>query len=244
MGFGLENHYNQKGIEYFNAGNYKLALDFFEKAIVRVPDNKEYLINKAKALEKLERYEESYDLLNKISVRDLKDPIIYGCQGNVLFNLNKYEEAIKCYDKAIELFQQRNINKISEIFQKITVMQGKVKTLEKLNRNGEIKESKEAIQKLSETIKSKGYKGILLKPAIFGCILGLILALLNNAANAHMGLPIPFGILILLILWLLTRNEYRIIKQMEGSKSLLLLLFGFLIFFVIYSVVYLIIAIQ
>lgn len=49
--------YGKDGLEVFDQGKYKEALEMFNFALARSPNNESYHYNKARTLEELENYE-------------------------------------------------------------------------------------------------------------------------------------------------------------------------------------------
>jgi len=104
--FGIEpkgDDYFYRGTDFYEKGNYELALESFDKAIELKPDWALAWYNKGTTLARLKRYEEALKTYDKAI--DLKRDWVqawYG-KGIMLGKLERYEDELKAYDKAIEL---------------------------------------------------------------------------------------------------------------------------------------------
>lgn len=102
----LERLYNILGALYFEEGNYLQSKNCFEKALQIIGDNKTHLMqrinfetNIASSLNRLGRYQESLKgYLNLLKYND-KVAEIYLSIGNNYMALNKYNEALKYFNK-------------------------------------------------------------------------------------------------------------------------------------------------
>ncbi|OGO13986.1 MAG: hypothetical protein A2Y53_06425 [Chloroflexi bacterium RBG_16_47_49] len=89
------------------AREYEKSLNYFELALVQVPDDLNLLSFSVAALLKLNRYQEALDRIDHILAHDLATGVNLGLmylgKGNALQGLRRYEEASAWYPKAIEL---------------------------------------------------------------------------------------------------------------------------------------------
>jgi tetratricopeptide (TPR) repeat protein len=83
--------WNNKGVVLRNLGKYQDAIYCYDKALRINPKYADALRNKDLSLDKLREKDDS------------KDADAWLTKGNALYDSRKYEEAIKCYDKALEL---------------------------------------------------------------------------------------------------------------------------------------------
>lgn len=98
---------------YYQMGDYELAVQYFQDALVLEPNNIVIYVNKGAALNALLRYEEAlanYEkalkLVNHVMRRDQYNDntdVLYFNIGITLNHLERYEEAIVAFDKSIAL---------------------------------------------------------------------------------------------------------------------------------------------
>ncbi len=118
--------YNDRGITYFRAEQYRKALRDFEQALTEADamrtriesledlvaefeldrDYAQILANKADALRALGRAQDAIAELDKAVQRDPDNDYIFFIAGEVLFGAQKYEDAVKMYDAAIRLYDR------------------------------------------------------------------------------------------------------------------------------------------
>lgn len=124
---------NETGLELYNQGRYEESLASFDEALSKDISNKEIWFNKGNTLHELGRYEEALNCYNQITAGDLnysatlerkalifeksgdynsafdcysllgKDQYFWYDKGAQFNDLSKYNEAILCYEKALEL---------------------------------------------------------------------------------------------------------------------------------------------
>ncbi len=103
--------YFKKGNKLFESHRYNEAINYYDKAIVLIPDKSNFIadkilmfVNKAKALVLIEKYNEAikecYDKIIKLNPNNKK---AHYEKGINLLKLNKYEETILCMNKVIEI---------------------------------------------------------------------------------------------------------------------------------------------
>jgi len=91
--------YNNLGVSYTMAGEYHNAVEAFTKAIDLDYNDSKVFNNMAVALASLGRYDESLDAF----VKGGGEAQAYNNLGCVYLQKEKYREAVKCFEKAIEL---------------------------------------------------------------------------------------------------------------------------------------------
>lgn len=87
----------------YDKGDYKQALELYEKVIQLDPKYQSAYANKGGALARLGRTEDALAALNKALELDPKDFWAYTQRGDLYSDLGNYEAAIRDYDQAIEL---------------------------------------------------------------------------------------------------------------------------------------------
>jgi len=91
------------GNDQFNKGNFREAIDSFDKALQIKPDDHEAWYGRGNALVNLGRYEEAIDSYDK-ALQIKPDYHEAWCnRGNALDDLGRYEEAIDSCDKAVQI---------------------------------------------------------------------------------------------------------------------------------------------
>ncbi len=99
-----ENDYSNLANEYAEKGTYKLAIDFYTRAIEINPDKCEYYSKRAYSYLCLEQYEEAVSDYSKALELNTKQPdLTYYNRGLCYKALERHKEAIKDFTKAIEL---------------------------------------------------------------------------------------------------------------------------------------------
>ncbi len=90
--------------KFYQDGNMELALKNIEKAIELEPERAEYWLNKALFLEKLKRYEDAFNALDKAVSLDKKiAPFALSNKGLIFQRLGNFDKAIRCFDEALRL---------------------------------------------------------------------------------------------------------------------------------------------
>lgn len=79
------------------------ALQFFDKALGLDPQNSVILLNKAACLVKLRRHEEAMAICNEMLQKNPELLFAWGLQGNILNEMGRTSEAVKCYRHALGL---------------------------------------------------------------------------------------------------------------------------------------------
>ncbi len=90
-----------KGALLAKEGDIEKALEALDKALSFDPDHVKALEAKGKALFKLERYSEAYDVFLKLTKKVRTDEEFWYLCGESLLKLGKKEKAISYYDKAL-----------------------------------------------------------------------------------------------------------------------------------------------
>lgn len=94
----------QMGRIYEDSGNFQKAIQWFDKANLANPEEATFLIYKGVMLLRLEKYDDSSEVLLKAT------HCSEGCIEEAFYNLGvvriaqeKYEEAFICFEKALEI---------------------------------------------------------------------------------------------------------------------------------------------
>jgi tetratricopeptide (TPR) repeat protein len=95
--------YNNKGLSYFNQGEFDLALDCFQKAFTQDPDNPIHLINIGNSYFSLKDYSNAISYYQKVLKIDSNNALIRGIMGDVYLQQEIYIKAIDCYKQSIEI---------------------------------------------------------------------------------------------------------------------------------------------
>jgi Flp pilus assembly protein TadD len=91
--------YNNLGVSYTMAGEYRNAVEAFNKAVNLNYRDSKVFNNMAVALASLGRYDETLDAF----VKGGGEAQAYNNLGCIYLHKEKYREAVKCFEKAIEL---------------------------------------------------------------------------------------------------------------------------------------------
>jgi tetratricopeptide (TPR) repeat protein len=83
------------------------ALACFDQARLLDPKNAELLIQRAGALEKLNRFEEALSCYDEAIAADGTMTIAYLHKGGLFNRMSRYEEALQCYEHALHTHDQR-----------------------------------------------------------------------------------------------------------------------------------------
>jgi superkiller protein 3 len=99
--------YNQ-GNEQMKEGNFGSAIESYDKAIQKQPDYRIYY-QKAIAQKKSNKVQESIVTLQKAIEINPKFDIAYNALGGSYFSINNMEEAIKSFEKVIEISTNKKL---------------------------------------------------------------------------------------------------------------------------------------
>ncbi|HRI48294.1 MAG TPA: tetratricopeptide repeat protein [Ignavibacteriaceae bacterium] len=99
--------YNQ-GNEQMKEGNFNGAIDSYDKALQKAQDHRIYY-QKAIAQKKSNKVQESVPTLQKAIELNPKFEIAYNALGGSFFSLNNMEEAIKSFEKVIEISTNKKL---------------------------------------------------------------------------------------------------------------------------------------
>ena len=111
-------YYNQ-GNDYYNQGDYDIAIQFYENAIVLKPDYADAYINLGVAYDEQENYDKAIEAYKKVIEIDPDYALAYFNLGSVYDDQGNYTKAIQLYEKAIEIdpdFSETYINLGSAYF--------------------------------------------------------------------------------------------------------------------------------
>jgi hypothetical protein len=95
--------FNNRGITYYEQGQYQLAIKDYNEAISRNPDCINCYLNRGNAYSSLGRYQPAIKDYNEAISRKLDCVDCYLNRGNAYSFLGQYQLAIKDYNKAISL---------------------------------------------------------------------------------------------------------------------------------------------
>lgn len=105
--------YYKDGNAYFEAGKYEDALVLYNKAINEDGHHVKSWVYKAATLEKLKRYSEALNAVNKaLSIYAGYDKVLDGydtawlVRGIILFDMNNYSEALEAFDEALNVYDK------------------------------------------------------------------------------------------------------------------------------------------
>jgi len=93
--------YDSKGRLLFELGDFKGAIDLFDKALSLNPGNLKILTKKAEALGELKKYKEALLLVDKFATEEI--PEAWNYKGWLLKKMGRKQDAIKAYEKALEI---------------------------------------------------------------------------------------------------------------------------------------------
>lgn len=103
-GLNFAHVYYNKGLQYFNSGQYKEAVAEYDKAIAMQPNYAPSYNNKGYALHNLGRYQEAIEMYDKAIALNPYDAFAYHNKAHALGAIsNNYTTMIDLYDKAISL---------------------------------------------------------------------------------------------------------------------------------------------
>jgi len=116
--------YNNLGVSYSLAGNYKKAVVAFHRAIdLNYREGKVYN-NLAMALANLERYDEALDAFKKVG----GEAVAYNNMGCIYMSRGMFEDAVRSFEKAIEL-EPGYYAKAGDNLKKAKVLSNRSKTI-------------------------------------------------------------------------------------------------------------------
>ena len=92
-----------KGNDALRGGNPRKAISLYNKSLKIAPDNRFVLMNKAGALMDLRIYDEALETIDRAIVEAPNIAKCWGMKGDILGGLGRYDEALQCYNHAIEL---------------------------------------------------------------------------------------------------------------------------------------------
>lgn len=96
-----------EGQKLLDADQPQPALDFFEKFLAAQPNHAEALVKKALALEKLGRTPEALACCDRAIALDGKLVIAHLHKGGLLNRLRRYDEALNCYEHALQAQEKK-----------------------------------------------------------------------------------------------------------------------------------------
>lgn len=96
-----DNTLAKKGIKFGKKGDFKRALEYFEKSLEINPSNLNALYYKAYSLEQLNEFDKAIEAYS-ITMKYKQDGAIYFRRGWCYFRLKDYDSAIRDYNKASE----------------------------------------------------------------------------------------------------------------------------------------------
>lgn len=103
--FGEGNKLNNKGLEAYAQADYETANACFTKAIEYDGGNGEYYMNQGMARSELKLYDDAMDSFNKaleLVKRDRDVQLVYRAMGISRLYQGNYEEALNCFDQALD----------------------------------------------------------------------------------------------------------------------------------------------
>ena len=95
--------YNESGMAYLNSGEYKRAIEEFDRAIAHNPDYSPAYNNRGLAYGELGRNERAIEDFDRAIARDPANALAYYNRGRTYHGLGQYERAIEDYDLAIRV---------------------------------------------------------------------------------------------------------------------------------------------
>ena len=99
----------KQGNDFYNAGDYKQAEDYYTQAIQASPDKAKAYWYRGDCYFKRKMYVEAEKDLTRSIELDGTNPDVYMQRGNTFYNRNIFPEALKDYTRAIDLDQQKGI---------------------------------------------------------------------------------------------------------------------------------------
>lgn len=97
----------EQAIEYCDNGEPLKAIDIYNSLLKKYPDEWTLQYEKAYAYaNKLNDYEKALAAISEIKDKEQTSPIVYSIEGTCYEGLGKIEDAIKAYDKGLEVFPE------------------------------------------------------------------------------------------------------------------------------------------
>jgi tetratricopeptide (TPR) repeat protein len=96
-----------QGQAFLNDNEPEKALESFDRALSLDSKNAETWIQRAGALEKLNRFEEALNCYDEAIAADGSMTIAYLHKGGLFNRMSRYEEALQCYEHALHTHDQR-----------------------------------------------------------------------------------------------------------------------------------------
>ncbi|NLE27081.1 MAG: tetratricopeptide repeat protein [Clostridiaceae bacterium] len=95
-------YWYNKGVDLHRSGDYKKAIQCFDRALEKDPEDADAWYNKGVALYDLDRYGEAIQCYDR--ALEIDPEYVNACnnKGLALKTLRLYDEAIQCYDRALE----------------------------------------------------------------------------------------------------------------------------------------------
>ena len=93
----------EAGMTFLDEKNYSLALESFEKAVAKEPDNINYLTEYASINYRLKKYDQAIEVYKKIIAIDENSAFSYNSIGNIYWIIENRDEAENNFKKAIEI---------------------------------------------------------------------------------------------------------------------------------------------
>ncbi len=107
-----------KGDIYFHSGNYANAEILYNQVLAITPEDVDVQNNKALALSKLERHEESLAIFDGILEKNQNQKTTLLNKGTVLYELKRYDEAIAAFERVLALEPENDdaLNNIGGVY--------------------------------------------------------------------------------------------------------------------------------
>jgi len=93
--------YLNRGIIKYKAQDYSGALADFDSALILKPNDHDFLINRAMALEKMKYYQRAIDDLDQVLQKNDKNAQAYKLKGDIFFRTDDFQAAAANYTMAI-----------------------------------------------------------------------------------------------------------------------------------------------
>jgi len=96
-------NWNNKGLNFYDVGNFEDAVKAYDKAIEIKPEKVDYWYNKGFALHALRKFSEAIEAYDKTINMEPEKADAWYYKGLAYYNLGIFEEAMKAFDKAKEI---------------------------------------------------------------------------------------------------------------------------------------------
>ena len=96
-------NWNNKGLNFYDVGNFEDAVKAYNKAIEINPEKVDYWYNKGFALHALRNFSEAIEAYDKTIDMEPEKADAWYYKGLAYYNLGIFEEAMKAFDKAKEI---------------------------------------------------------------------------------------------------------------------------------------------